>query len=167
MSAALTEKEICFVVKALIEGTGLLIQGDLLESLCRKQTAFLSVFLDGVLDGEASEYRRGDDLNAAGKALLEKLRALSPDQRETLVRGAADTQKLCGDGGMTVEQALHSEKPPPPVPVAKTPPEEQFGRCPCSNCEVNIEFPLHGIGQSITCPKCGCDTVLFDAAKDE
>ena len=159
MSAALTEKEICFVVKALIEGACLSIEGspDFLECLCRKQTAFLSVLLDGVLDGEASEYRRGDHLSAAGKALLEKLRALSPDQREAVVRAAATTQTLCENGEMTVEQALHSEKPPPTEKL------EQFGRCPCSNCNVTIEFPIHGIGQTVTCPKCGFDTLLFDS----
>ena len=159
MSAALTEKEICFVVKALIEGSCLSIEGrpDFLECLCRKQTAFLSVLLDGVLDGEASEYRRGDHLSAAGNALLEKLRSLSSTQREVLMRGAATTQTLCENGEMTVEQALHSEKPPPTETL------EQFGRCPCSNCNVTIEFPIHGVGQTVTCPKCGFDTLLFDS----
>ena len=159
MSAALTEKEICFVVKALIEGACLSIEGspDFLECLCRQQTAFLSVFLDGVLDGDSSKYRRGGDLSTAGKTLLEKLRALSPDQREALVRAAAATQTLCEDGSMDVEQALRSEKPPP------TEKAEQFGRCPCSNCNVTIEFPIHGIGQTVTCPKCGFDTLLFDS----
>ncbi len=156
MSATLSKNEVCFVVKALIEGAGLSIEGDFLESLCRKQMAFLSVFLDGVLDGEASEYKRGDHLNAAGELLLEKLRALSSTQREALVRAAATTQGLCADGSMDVEHALNSEVPAPEKP-------EQFGRCPCSNCSVIIEFPIHGIGQTVTCPKCGFDTLLFDS----
>ena len=36
-----------------------------------------------------------------------------------------------------------------------------FLKCPCNNCEVNIEFPANGAGQIITCPRCGLETRLF------
>ena len=34
-------------------------------------------------------------------------------------------------------------------------------KCPCNRCEILIEFPAEGVGQTITCPHCGVDTVLF------
>ena len=39
--------------------------------------------------------------------------------------------------------------------------EEGYIKCPCNNCDIFIEFPVHGVGQSITCPHCGMETVLF------
>jgi hypothetical protein len=42
--------------------------------------------------------------------------------------------------------------------------EGVYIKCPCNNCDVFIEFPARGIGQTITCPHCGMDTVLFKPA---
>jgi hypothetical protein len=39
--------------------------------------------------------------------------------------------------------------------------EEGYIKCPCQYCDILIEFPEHGLGQSIACPHCGMDTVLF------
>jgi hypothetical protein len=39
-----------------------------------------------------------------------------------------------------------------------------FMRCPCNNCSGHIEFPEGGVGQTIACPHCGLDTVLFRPA---
>lgn len=41
-----------------------------------------------------------------------------------------------------------------------------FVKCPCNNCNVFIEFPAYGVGQSVTCPHCGMETVLFQPKKD-
>ena len=35
-------------------------------------------------------------------------------------------------------------------------------KCPCNNCDVNIEFPAAGLGQTVTCPHCGLETLLFN-----
>jgi hypothetical protein len=43
-------------------------------------------------------------------------------------------------------------------------PEPGFIKCPCNNCSVTIEFPAHGVGQTVTCPHCGMDTLLFRPA---
>ena len=40
-------------------------------------------------------------------------------------------------------------------------PEEVYLKCPCNNCDILIEFPTRGLGQTITCPHCGLETVLF------
>jgi len=40
--------------------------------------------------------------------------------------------------------------------------EDGYIKCPCNNCDVSIEFPAHGLGQTINCPHCGLDTVLFE-----
>jgi len=40
-------------------------------------------------------------------------------------------------------------------------PETGYIKCPCNNCDIFIEFPTEGIGQTVTCPHCGMDTVLF------
>lgn len=39
--------------------------------------------------------------------------------------------------------------------------EDGYIKCSCNNCDVFIEFPAHGVGQTIICPHCGLDTVLF------
>lgn len=39
--------------------------------------------------------------------------------------------------------------------------EDGYIKCPCNNCDVFIEFPAHGLGQSVTCPHCGLETLLF------
>jgi hypothetical protein len=39
-----------------------------------------------------------------------------------------------------------------------------FFTCPCNNCSGHIEFPADGIGQAITCPHCGLETLLFKPA---
>jgi hypothetical protein len=36
-----------------------------------------------------------------------------------------------------------------------------FMRCPCNNCSGHIEFPSDGLGQTVTCPHCGMETLLF------
>ena len=40
--------------------------------------------------------------------------------------------------------------------------EEVYIKCPCNNCDIFIEFPAHGLGQTITCPHCGLETLLFE-----
>lgn len=50
---------------------------------------------------------------------------------------------------------------PPGTPDVKTDGGEQkFWRCPCQKCGVTIEFPVDGIGETVTCPKCGAETLL-------
>lgn len=44
---------------------------------------------------------------------------------------------------------------------------EIYVKCPCNNCDVLIEFPEQGLGQTITCPHCGLETVLFKPAIQE
>jgi hypothetical protein len=39
--------------------------------------------------------------------------------------------------------------------------EDGYIKCPCQHCDIFIEFPAHGLGQSIACPHCGMATVLF------
>lgn len=39
--------------------------------------------------------------------------------------------------------------------------EEGYIKCPCNNCDVFIEFPAHGVGQTTACPHCGIETMLF------
>jgi hypothetical protein len=39
--------------------------------------------------------------------------------------------------------------------------EDGYLKCPCNNCDVFIEFPAHGLGQTVACPHCGMDTILF------
>lgn len=34
-------------------------------------------------------------------------------------------------------------------------------KCPCQNCNVHIEFEAAQAGQTVVCPKCGMDTLLF------
>lgn len=46
-----------------------------------------------------------------------------------------------------------------PAPLA---PQTGFLKCPCDNCGTHIEFPAESIGQTVTCPSCGMQTVLFD-----
>jgi hypothetical protein len=43
-------------------------------------------------------------------------------------------------------------------------PASGFATCPCNNCSGHIEFPADGVGQAITCPHCGLETVLFRPA---
>ncbi|HUD45328.1 MAG TPA: DUF4236 domain-containing protein [Candidatus Baltobacteraceae bacterium] len=38
---------------------------------------------------------------------------------------------------------------------------DDFAVCPCNNCAGHIEFPTRGVGQTVKCPFCGMDTVLF------
>ncbi|HEX3253188.1 MAG TPA: DUF4236 domain-containing protein [Pyrinomonadaceae bacterium] len=39
--------------------------------------------------------------------------------------------------------------------------EDGYIKCPCKNCDNPIEFPAHGVGQTIACPHCGMETTLF------
>ena len=172
MGAALTANELPTIVRALIEGAYGTIEGEVLESLCKNQKAFLSTFLDGILDGGSSEYRRGQDLTAKGRSLLERLRTLTSEHREVLVQAAASTQRICKERGISVVQAMYLEDPASPSSPAEEPPlaaiePEQFGRCPCTNCSINIEFPIHGVGQTISCPKCGFEVTLVDNREQE
>jgi hypothetical protein len=41
---------------------------------------------------------------------------------------------------------------------------EIYIKGPCNNCDVLIEFPVRGLGQTITCPHCKLETVLFQPA---
>lgn len=36
-----------------------------------------------------------------------------------------------------------------------------FVKCPCSNCSNHLEFDQEHAGESVACPSCGIDTVLF------
>lgn len=42
--------------------------------------------------------------------------------------------------------------------------EGGYIKCPCNHCSIIIEFPAHGLGQTIVCPSCGMETVLFKPA---
>jgi hypothetical protein len=44
---------------------------------------------------------------------------------------------------------------------AEPPMEPGYIKCACNNCDVFIEFPSHGVGETISCPHCGMETVLF------
>jgi DNA-directed RNA polymerase subunit RPC12/RpoP len=33
--------------------------------------------------------------------------------------------------------------------------------CPCNNCSGNLEFESAHAGETVKCPQCGVDTVLF------
>jgi len=39
--------------------------------------------------------------------------------------------------------------------------EDDYIKCSCNNCDVFIEFPAYGLGQTIVCPHCGMETILF------
>ena len=39
-----------------------------------------------------------------------------------------------------------------------------FVTFPCNNCSGHVEFPAEGVGQTIACPHCGLDTLLFRPA---
>jgi hypothetical protein len=39
--------------------------------------------------------------------------------------------------------------------------KDGYIKCPCNNCHNRIEFPAHGVGQTIACPHCGMETTLF------
>jgi hypothetical protein len=39
-------------------------------------------------------------------------------------------------------------------------PEAKYLRCTCASCGGHIEFPADGIGMTIPCPHCGCETEL-------
>ena len=39
--------------------------------------------------------------------------------------------------------------------------EDGYIKCPCNNCDIFIEFPARGLGETIACPHCGMETVLF------
>lgn len=43
--------------------------------------------------------------------------------------------------------------------------EDRFAVCPCNLCSGHIEFPERGAGETIKCPFCGMDTVLFVPAR--
>jgi hypothetical protein len=158
--AALTLEETFAAIRAIIDGAGVSIEGEpgVLNELCQNPACFLSTVLAGLVVGEPSSHGTGEDLDRAGRILLEKLARLRPDQREYLVKVTAAVQPLCADGGMSIEQAIAAIPAPPEA-------EEQFCSCPCSGCGVNIEFPVHGIGETVSCPKCGSDVVLFDSSQ--
>lgn len=42
--------------------------------------------------------------------------------------------------------------------------EDGYFKCPRNNCDIFIEFPAHGLGQTITCSHCGMETILFKPA---
>jgi hypothetical protein len=39
--------------------------------------------------------------------------------------------------------------------------ESDYIKCPCNNCDVMIEFPKDGVGQTVICPHCQMETSLF------
>jgi hypothetical protein len=41
------------------------------------------------------------------------------------------------------------------------PQTESFAKCACQHCGGHIQFPIHGVGQKISCPHCDQPTVLF------
>jgi uncharacterized protein DUF4236 len=43
--------------------------------------------------------------------------------------------------------------------------DDQYVVCPCNVCNGHIEFPESGAGQTVTCPFCKMDTVLFIPAR--
>lgn len=36
-----------------------------------------------------------------------------------------------------------------------------YAKCPCNNCNAKIEFEIAHAGETVPCPHCGMDTVLF------
>jgi hypothetical protein len=38
---------------------------------------------------------------------------------------------------------------------------ESFAKCICQHCGGHIEFPVHGVGQTISCPHCNWPTILL------
>jgi hypothetical protein len=46
-------------------------------------------------------------------------------------------------------------------PCTQSEMEDSYIKCPCNNCHGFIEFPAHGVGQTINCPHCGMKTILF------
>jgi len=44
---------------------------------------------------------------------------------------------------------------------APVPNPDRYVHCRCNSCQGSIEFPAHGVGETIQCPHCGLDTVLF------
>lgn len=40
--------------------------------------------------------------------------------------------------------------------------ETTYLRCLCNHCSGPIEFPEEGIGQTVDCPHCGLDTILYE-----
>ena len=38
--------------------------------------------------------------------------------------------------------------------------ENCYVKCPCNHCDVLIEFPARGLGETVTCPHCGLQTLL-------
>jgi len=51
--------------------------------------------------------------------------------------------------------------------LTSVPPEagDKFVVCPCNVCNGHIEFPERGEGETIKCPFCGMDTILFIPAR--
>ena len=45
--------------------------------------------------------------------------------------------------------------------------EPEYLNCRCQICSGHIEFPDHGVGEEITCPHCGMNTVLYRGQKVE
>jgi hypothetical protein len=39
--------------------------------------------------------------------------------------------------------------------------ESMNPKCPCQNCNAQLEFDAKDAGQTVPCPQCGMDTVLF------
>ena len=39
-----------------------------------------------------------------------------------------------------------------------------IAKCKCQHCEQNIEFETSHAGESVACPNCGMDTLLFSAS---
>src|SRR2546426_6092430 len=42
--------------------------------------------------------------------------------------------------------------------------EPGYLKCPCHCCRGAIEFPVEGVGRTISCPHCGQETTLFAAS---
>jgi hypothetical protein len=64
-----------------------------------------------------------------------------------------------GEQFENVVQGLAAALNQPPATAANS-----FVTCPCNNCSGHLEFPVDGMGQTINCPHCGVETILFQPA---
>jgi hypothetical protein len=104
-------------------------------------------YLEGV-----AQLRHAPETTAGGN--------LPVEERFAAIQATIDGAGVSIQGQPEVPNELCIETLPPPAET-----EERFCKCPCGGCGVNIEFPVHGIGQTVSCPKCGSDILLFDSSQ--
>ena len=132
--------------------------------------------LKGVPEGATKCWHCGSTLTGTTQEQLDALQA----EKQAIITNKSDQSSLgrcfkcggvvgakadfCPQCGATFSVPKAEEPPVVRIPWEQL---QKFGRCPCQSCGVNIEFPLRGEGQTVTCPKCGCETVLFNPNPEE